>query len=271
MLSVDATRCVKDGLCVAECPVKILFMENETPPVMVKGGAELCLRCGHCVAVCPTEALSMEFLEPAACPPIRKELVATPEMVDQLMKGRRSIRNFKDTPVEKGVIEDLLALASHAPTGHNTRTVGFLVIHEKDEVTRLTGMVADWMRYMIKEQPKVARALHLAESVAGYEMGLDVICRSAPHVVIAHAAKIAPTAAIDCATALSYLELAAPSRGLGSCWAGFFNVAATFWPPMQKALAIPEGHAIHGSVLLGTPRYRYKRIPVRTPPAISWR
>jgi hypothetical protein len=60
--------------------------------------------------------------------------------------------------------------------------------------------------------------------------------KSAPIVIVAHAAKddlMAPTAST---IALSYLELTATSMGLGCCWAGYFNAAATNFPPMMEAL-----------------------------------
>jgi nitroreductase len=37
---------------------------------------------------------------------------------------------------------------------------------------------------------------------------------------------------LACAIALTYLELATYSLGLGACWAGYFSAAAAFYPPM---------------------------------------
>lgn len=74
-----------------------------------------------------------------------------------------------------------------------------------------------------------------------------------------------------CTIALTYLELAATSMGLGTCWAGYFNVAATSFPPMQEALALPPGHQAFGSMMVGCPKFSYHRLPLRNPPAISWR
>ena len=74
-----------------------------------------------------------------------------------------------------------------------------------------------------------------------------------------------------CTIALTYLELAATSMGLGTCWAGYFNVTATSFPPMQEALALPPGHQAFGSMMVGYPKFSYHRLPLRNPPAISWR
>ena len=107
--------------------------------------------------------------------------------------------------------------------------------------------------------------------VKGWEAGMDPICRNAPHVIVTHAPKNNPAAPAACTIAISYLDLAAPSFGLGACWAGYFNTAATMWPPMQEALGLPEGDTCFGSIMIGYPKYSYYRLPRRNEPEITWR
>ena len=75
----------------------------------------------------------------------------------------------------------------------------------------------------------------------------------------------------DCASALSYLELYAHAKGLGTCWAGYFTVASNHHEPLTKALMLPAGHKCFGAVMLGYPRYRYYRIPKRNDVFVTWR
>ncbi|MBU1157188.1 MAG: nitroreductase family protein, partial [Proteobacteria bacterium] len=74
-----------------------------------------------------------------------------------------------------------------------------------------------------------------------------------------------------CVLALGYLELAAYSLGLGACWAGYFNRAASTFPPMIEALGLPQGMAPFGALMLGVPKYKYQRIPPRKPLEVTWR
>jgi nitroreductase len=100
---------------------------------------------------------------------------------------------------------------------------------------------------------------------------MDIIFRNAPVVIVAHAAKDDRTAPTSSTIALSYLELAATSAGLGCCWAGYFNAAATTFPPMMEALPLPEGHQCFGAMMVGYPKFEYQRLPLRKPPEITWR
>ena len=80
-----------------------------------------------------------------------------------------------------------------------------------------------------------------------------------------------PLAASACTIALMYLELVATSLGLGCCWAGYFNAAANTFPPMLEALPLPSGHQSFGAMMVGYPKIKYHRVPVRKSPPILWR
>ena len=64
---------------------------------------------------------------------------------------------------------------------------------------------------------------------------------------------------------------AAESMGLGGCWAGYFNAAASSFPPLIEALALQEGHQSYGAMMIGFPQYQYQRLPARKEPDITWR
>ena len=56
--------------------------------------------------------------------------------------------------------------------------------------------------------------------VAGWDAGFDTVLRDAPVIVVASAPKEAMNGLGDVTLALSYLDLMAPTMGLGTCWAG---------------------------------------------------
>lgn len=271
LITIDNVKCKQDGICAAVCPAGIIQLENkDTFPMIAASDEEFCIACGHCVSICPHGALEHAVLKPEECLPLKKELLPDPEAAEQFLRSRRSIRVYKKEAVEREILERVIKLAGHAPSGHNLQPVRWLVIHNGEEVQTLAAMVIDWMRYLIQEKSPMVAAMHLDRVVAAWEDGRDRICRSAPHVIVAHAEKENPTAPAACTIALSYLELAAGPFGLGTCWAGYFNAAASFWPPMQSALNFPEGHTNFGAMLIGYPQFGYKRMPPRQPPVIAW-
>ncbi|MGE5404270.1 MAG: nitroreductase family protein [Candidatus Saccharibacteria bacterium] len=272
LFTVDQDKCKRDGICEAECPIRLIeFKEKEAFPTAVSGADERCVACGHCVTVCPHGALSLKTVKPSDCLTIDQKLIPNPEQLEHFLKSRRSIRSFKDKPVERTLIEKLIDIARFAPSGHNTQPVHWLVFDDKDKTHRLSALVVDWMRYMIANMPQIAGPLHMEDLVEKWDQGIDRVCRSAPCIIVAHAPAAAPTSQGSCTIALSHLELAAYAQKLGACWAGYLGIAASTFPPLVQELALSEGHQAFGAMMIGYPKFAYHRIPPRVEPRITWR
>ena len=270
LITVNHETCNQDGICAAVCPAGIIeLVEGE--PVPNDDADELCIRCGHCVAICPTASITHVDIPLESCTPIVKELRITVEQTEQFLRSRRSIRQYKDKSVDKADLNKLIDIARYAPSGHNLQPVEWLVLGDKAELKRLSGIVVEWMRWMLTNMPDVASSMHMDRTVDRYENGYDVVLRDAPAVIVAHAHKENRVAPAACNIALNYLELASTTMGMGACWAGYFNAAATTFPAMKKALDLPEDHQAFGSMMVGYPKYRYQRMPIRNEPRITWR
>jgi nitroreductase/Pyruvate/2-oxoacid:ferredoxin oxidoreductase delta subunit len=272
LLTVNQEVCQRDGFCAEVCPVTIIeFKDKDAFPTLIEGGEKLCIRCGHCVAICPHGAMTHAIMKPEECLSVNDDWLLGPEQVEHFLRYRRSIRNYKKQPVEQEVLTNLINVARFAPSGHNLQPVKWLVIYERDEVQRMAKLVIDWMRHLIKEESPLVAAMNLNRIVSFYDAGQDNICRNAPHVIVAYARKEDRTAQTACTIAMTYLELAALSFDLGTCWAGYFNAAASLWPPMQQALELPEGNINFGAMMVGYPKFKYQRMPLRNKTSITWR
>ena len=271
-ITIDQEKCDLDGICVKECPMNIIEMTGEkSPPTPTKEAEEKCILCGHCVAVCPYGALTHSRLPIEDFPPINKELTFSVEQAEQFLRSRRSVRIYKEKAVEPDRIERLIEIARHAPTGSNSQLVDWLVIDTRPEVVKVTGMVMDMMRQMIERNHPLAMKYGLAGFVSAWEQGADPITRGAPVLVLAHAPKEYGQAQVDCTAALTFLDLAAPALGLGTCWAGFVLVALSQYQPLVDALGLPEGHGVFGAMMVGYPRFRYHKLVPRNKPEITWK
>jgi nitroreductase/NAD-dependent dihydropyrimidine dehydrogenase PreA subunit len=271
-ISVDREKCNQDGICVHECPARIIVIDpKEGYPVPTGDFKDFCLKCGHCVSVCPTDALRLDWLDPGHCVPIKKELGVTPEQAEQFLCGRRSIRTFKEKNVSRDVLEKLLQVACSAPSAKNQQPWHWIVVQETEEVRRLAGMVIDAMRMFIQANPEEAATMGFPRAVANWDQGYDRVSRGAPHLIVVHADKNWIFGAEDAALALSLLDLYATSLGLGACWAGYVYKTVNAYPPLFEALSLPADHLAFGAMLIGYPKFRYRRIPIRNRPRVSWK
>lgn len=274
LFTVDPDKCDRDGICLSVCPFGLLEVTAEnTPPSPVPGAEERCINCGHCVTVCPQGALALKTMGPNDCTPIREGLRLSREQAGQFLSARRSIRVYKDKSVPRDTLKELIKLASYAPSGHNLQLSQWLIIENRKEIKRIGSAVVDWLRSVLKEKPEFARLLDADIIIDTWERGEDTIFRGAPHLIIVHAPdsyRNLQTVRSQFIIALAYLELAAASFGLGTCWAGYFMAALQLYPPVNEVIKLPKGHMSYGGMMVGYPKFKYHRIPLKNEPKITW-
>lgn len=271
LFSVNPETCNRDGICAAVCPARIIAMPKDGFPAPVAGAAEACIGCGHCVAACPSGSLDHTAMAADRCPPVRADLKLSPEHAEHFLRSRRSIRAYKSKAVPQALVERLIGMARYAPSGRNTQDAEWLVLGNPEEINRSACLVADWMRWTMDRDPQTAALMHLDKTLQAWDKGTDIIFRHAPAIIIAHAQAENPRANTTCTIALTYLELAAVGLGLGTCWAGYFMRAAGEYAPLIQALDLPQGHQCFGAMMVGTPKFKYHRLPLRNEPQITWR
>ena len=256
-ITVDRTLCKKDGACVEVCPACVLAADGEKFPEAVYEGR--CIFCGHCVAVCPQAALTHAGLPQEPFLPAAKELPA-PSLMDGFLMSRRSVREFKDRPIAREVLEALLDVARRAPTAGNSQKLHWIVVEGKAKLHEFS-----------RETVNGARAAGLSQALLQqWEEGYDFVLRGAPALVVACAPEDYAWGKTDCAIALTFLELAAEARGLGVCWAGYLTRFAAVHAPLRRMLSVPDGLAVCGGLMLGEGKYRYRLIPPRKPLSVQW-
>lgn len=270
--SVDKERCTRDGICIAECPARVIQLSpRDGFPVSVPEFKKYCLRCGHCVALCPESACRLSWLGPEDCLPLHPALQLTDLQAERFLRMRRSVRVFADILLERPLLERLLRMASYAPSAKNTQPWHWLVIQQPAQVRTLAGLVIDWMRIVMHQDPKTAKRKAYPALIDAWERGKDLVCRGAPHLIVVHTDKDWAFGAEDSANALTFLELYAAVLGLGTCWGGYLYGAANLHAPLRDALQIPPQHRVCGAMMVGYPVYRYHRLPARNRPRITWR
>jgi nitroreductase/NAD-dependent dihydropyrimidine dehydrogenase PreA subunit len=270
LLHVDYEKCTKCGQCVEACPTAVIGMDEQGP----KEINPFCISCGHCVAICPHEALDNVNAPLANQVPLDTSPVLDENTAALFLRSRRSVREYKETQVPREKIRQLLDIARFAQTSGNSQGITFKIIDNRDTLRRITAVTVDWVEEALKVPPFAGSAFEepFRAHVSNYrQTGRDIILRDAPSLIVTLADKNSPTGKVNTPYLLAYAELYAPSLGLGTCITGFFDACASIgYPPMLEILDLPENMSVTGGLMVGYPKYTYRRLVDRNPLQIIW-
>jgi len=266
--TVNEKRCTRCGLCAADCPAGIIKQEGKDLPSVQPGQEPECLQCQHCLAVCPTAAISILGRNPDDSLPLSVKSFPKLAQMTRLVRGRRSIRKYKDENVDPALIKTLLATLANVPTGVNRRELTFTVIDDKAIMHQLREKILEALAAaaMAKRIPDHFAYLQEAPPVY-YANKVDIIFRGAPHALIVSAPPDAPCPGEDVALAIAYFELLAQCAGLGTVWWGMLKMVLETLPELKPLIGLPAGHAYY-AMLFGVPAVRFRRTVQRDDAAI---
>jgi nitroreductase len=126
------------------------------------------------------------------------------------------------------------------------------------------------MRKLVAKAPQAVPP-YIPMMIGAWDMGYNSVTWSAPALIVASAPQEAPTGMVDVSLALCYLELAAQTLGLGTCWAGVLEGALQGSAEVRESVGLPEGHPYHFPMMIGYPKRKYSRLPERKAPKITWK
>jgi nitroreductase/NAD-dependent dihydropyrimidine dehydrogenase PreA subunit len=272
LIEIDESKCTKEGACVRDCSPAIIRLSEATGfPEIAPDDENACIMCGHCVTVCPHGALRHRNIPFELTTPLDKKLVIDEAQAVQFIRSRRSVRLFKDKPVEKEMVMRLIEVARCAPTAGNSQTVEWLVHTDRATMREIAARVVEWVRELVASDPSIGAARpYLPRIVTAWDSGRDSVLRDAPVLLVAYAPKEAAFGLVDLTIALSHLDLLAPAMGLGTCWAGLLEGALLSSPPLREMVGIPNGYPFHYPMMLGYPAMKHHRLPARKPPKIRF-
>ena len=142
----------------------------------------------------------------------------------EAIKTRRSIRRYRETPVEDQKLMECLEAARWAPSADNWQPWAVIIVRNPEARKRLAG-IHDWGRFMA-ESPVVAVFLADPKRSPNFYHG-------------------------DAAVAVQNFLLAAHSFGLGTCWMGVINTQ--YEQPIKKLLGVPDDLVVLCTVSVGYP------------------
>ncbi|NTW23332.1 MAG: 4Fe-4S binding protein [Lentimicrobium sp.] len=235
---IDHSKCTACGLCVKVCKDFSLLLEDKTLKINPKPLFG-CIGCGHCVAVCPYDAITVEGRTLSASDYSVLTFPEKPVVFENLfpfLLNRRSIRDFKNKPVEQALIDKILSLSSTAPMGLPPSDVSVMVINGREKVRefsfdfidmlgRMQWMVSPFMlslmRPFISKDDYLVFKSFVLPMVSFFTESRNrdenYLLYDAPLAMMFYGNMSDPA---DPYIAATYATLAAESLGLGSCMIG---------------------------------------------------
>lgn len=280
--TLDQEKCTACGLCAEVCGLDVIVHNGNTCPTINRDA--YCHACGHCVAICPQNALSIQGIADSEFAPARACTIAAPDM-ETFLLTKRSCREFKDRPVEKAVIEDLIDVARMAPTAINCQERAFIVVTDAAKIaelrTALTKHVRSMLRLIKLGASKPASLFlppdthaHMRHLQADFEVALrhmddggDYIFHHAPCLIFFAGITMDPSGRDHALGAQHYLMLYAETLGLGTCINGYAQSAPKI---LAKHLDVPEPYTIYGATMLGYRKHTYRKRVYRKPASIVY-
>lgn len=259
LLTVNQSKCLRCSICVECCPSCILSMGENGPECNFDRG---CMSCGQCVAICPVGALDNKYTPLAEQRPVTMPILDS-DTAYEFLRMRRSVRNFKAAVPTEEELTKLLDVCRYAPTAGNSQGMYYIVIRDQEKIKAIADTVADWMEAEVEAGTENKR--YFMTVLRAYrERGQDIIARRAPCLIFATARRLNITGVSNCEQSWAYAELFAPTLGLGTTIAGFIqSCGIAGYKPLLEIVGVPAKHKLVGTLMVGYPKYKFKRMPER--------
>lgn len=151
----------------------------------------------------------------------------------EIMKNRRSVRQYTGEEISEEKIEAILKAGLLAPTGRNLKPWEFILVRDKAMLKKLSEC-----------RPH----------------GSGILAEADAAIVVVGNTEVTDVWTEDCSIAMAQMHLMADSLGVGSCWVqGRLRPSPdgkTAEEVVRRLLQIPEQYALEAILCLGMPKSR---------------
>ncbi len=260
VININRNKCIGCGMCAKDCPHKAIKVENKKAEMFM----ENCMECGHCVAICPKEAVSLDGYDMNESIPYNKDTFEIDgDVFLNKIKFRRSVRQFKSTPIEKEKLEKIIEAGRYTPTGSNKQSVRYVVMENPAEKIEPLGISV--FSKVIKAARTISKIKKLPIDPYRYKVEKGFFFHNAPAVIF-----VISDDEVDAALASANMGTMAEAQGLGLFYVGLFTRAAKMSRKIRNSLHISKKEKLVTAIAVGYPAVKYQRTVPRKTANVEW-
>ena len=257
---IDSERCSGCSICLTDCQRHVLEIQNGKAVVTNSH----CLKCGHCLAICPENAVKLTGIDDEIVDVSEKPVFLNEKDLMMHLRFRRSIRQYRDTPVEKEKLEKIIEAGRITPTASNAQNVRYIILQDEresveDEVLTMYRAQGEWSE-------SLTRLMKFPVNIINGRLKRGFLFFNAPAVILV----ISQSEINGCLAAMS-MELMAESLGLGTVYVGLFTRPANKNKKLRESFGMTEDENITACLVLGYPKVHYFRSAPRKKANIEWK
>ena len=264
MITIDQDRCNACGLCVKICHEFCIYLEDH----ILRIDEDYCSTCTQCIAICPRQALSWDHTGPEA---YDRALLPSSQQVDELLRQRRTIRDFKPEKIDRALLEEIVNYAVYAPT-HSFEMRALIVddaqmIQQIDTaIFRFSSRVYRWM-YRPKFFHSIVRAFTPSREheYLKAKPKLEVAMKRGrnfktvpPAIVFIIADRRIPLSLESAQYALHSINLYAHTRGLGCRNLVGNQMFLNRSGSIRQQLGLGKHERLFGTMAIGYPAVKFR-------------
>ena len=179
----------------------------------------------------------------------------------ELLKKRRSIRDFEEKDVSLEIINEIIKESCLAPSAANGQPWRFIIVNNRDLIKKLSDeSKKNLLSYIEKSSDSPSKKYEAALRNPEFN-----VFYNAPCLVYIVGSKQTRNLYVDCALAACYFMFCASARGLGTCWVGLGTSIQD--PDLLDLIGMSEDHKIVAPLIVGYPK-DIPNMPERLEPQI---
>jgi len=163
----------------------------------------------------------------------------------EMIKGRRSIRKYKDEVVDRALMEEIIEITRYAPSWTNSQTPRFTLVENAEIISKFASEGVKGFVYNMDtlKNAKGVAVLSFVEGKSGRTDKYDIETSENP----------GRWEYFDAGIACQTFCLAAHAKGVGTCIFGVIDEAV-----VAEAINLPEGETVAALIVYGYPEGEVK-------------